>query len=112
MEVTANKHFSQILLSGVFLILLAIPIIMGYHPHSAEEDAFIDTVGAVKQYGFYLEDVSDKSGIRFMHQAPELDPEINPILPQVASMGASVAICDFNNDDWNDIYVTTSRVVA
>lgn len=112
MEVTVNKHFSQILLSGVFLILLAIPIFMGYHQHSAEKGAIIDTVGAAKQYGFYLEDVSDKSGIRFVHQSPELDPQINPILPQVASMGASVAICDFNNDDWNDIYVTTSKFGA
>ena len=44
-----------------------------------------------------------------MHQAPELDPRLNHIMPQVASMGASVSIVDFDHDGWPDIYVTTSK---
>ena len=47
-------------------------------------------------------------GIDFVHQAPTLDPKLNPIMPEVASMGASVSIVDFDRDGWPDIYVTNS----
>jgi hypothetical protein len=63
----------------------------------------------MKKYGFYLEEVSDESGVNFMHRSPRLDPRIDPILPIIASTGASVAVCDFDRDGWNDFYVTDSR---
>jgi len=34
-----------------------------------------------------------------------LDPKLDPIMPEVASMGASVSIVDFDRDGWSDIYV-------
>jgi hypothetical protein len=63
---------------------------------------------AMNRYGFFLQEVSKQSGVDFVHHSPALDPLIEPILPQIASMGASVSISDFNNDGWNDIYVTNS----
>jgi enediyne biosynthesis protein E4 len=106
-----NKgRFFRILIAVAFLALLALPIIMR-HVHSAPERNYRnrDTATALARYGFYLEEVSGTLGIQFTHQSPELDPLINPILPQIASMGASVSVCDFDNDGWNDFYTTTSR---
>ncbi len=57
----------------------------------------------------YLEEVSHAAGIDFVHQAPTLDAKLNPIMPEVASMGASVSIVDFDRDGWPDIYVTNSK---
>ena len=41
-----------------------------------------------------------------------LDPKLNGIMPEVASMGASVSIVDFDRDGWPDIYVTNSARAA
>ena len=64
---------------------------------------------ALEHFGFYLENVALASGLEFTHQSPRLDPKLQHILPQIASMGASVSIVDFNRDGWSDIYVTDSR---
>ena len=37
-------------------------------------------------------------------------PNSSPIMPEVASMGASVSIVDFDRDGWPDIYVTNSAI--
>ena len=55
------------------------------------------------------EEASGAAGVHFVHQAPTLDSRLNHIMPQVASMGASVSIVDFDHDGWPDIYVTTSK---
>ncbi len=65
---------------------------------------------SLSQKGFYLAPHNKDLGIDFIHQAPELDPKIKHIERQIASLGASVSICDFDNDGWNDIYFTNSRV--
>ena len=59
-------------------------------------------------YGFRLEEVSHASGIDFIHHAPKLDPKLDPIMPQIASMGAAVSVVDFDRDGWPDLYVTDS----
>jgi len=63
---------------------------------------------ALKRYGFALQEVAHQSGIDFTHHAPTLDHALDPIMPQVASMGASVTVADFDHDGWPDIYVTDS----
>src|SRR5699024_6210877 len=68
-----------------------------------------DDAAALERYGFNLEEVSSKIGIDFIHKSPKLDPILAPIMPIIASMGASVAVTDFNNDGWIDIYLTNSR---
>ncbi|MGA2420179.1 MAG: VCBS repeat-containing protein, partial [Candidatus Acidiferrum sp.] len=69
----------------------------------------LDLQTALARHGFYLQEVSHAAGVDFVHQAPTLDPRLDHIMPQVASMGASVSIVDFDRDGWPDIYVTTSK---
>jgi hypothetical protein len=47
--------------------------------------------GGDGRFGFHLQDVRAKSGVDFVHQPPEFDPQLGHIMPQVASTGASVA---------------------
>jgi hypothetical protein len=63
---------------------------------------------SLKKYGFYLDVVNKEAGIDFRHTPPDLDPRVKHIASQIASMGAAVSICDFDNDGWNDIYLTSS----
>ena len=47
-------------------------------------------------------------GIEFVHQAPTFDARLEHIMPQIAAMGAAVAVADFDRDGWQDFYVTNS----
>jgi enediyne biosynthesis protein E4 len=60
------------------------------------------------RHGFRLEESARRLGIDFLHQAPTFDARLEHIMPQVASMGASVAVADFDRDGWQDLYVTNS----
>ena len=64
---------------------------------------------ALRRYGFYLEETASQSGVEFTHRSPDLDPKLDHIMPQVASVGASVSVTDFNNDGWPDLYLTNSH---
>ena len=67
-----------------------------------------DQSGALARYGFALEEVARRSGVDFTHEAPIFDARLDHIMPQVASMGAAVAVADFDRDGWQDFYVTNS----
>jgi hypothetical protein len=60
------------------------------------------------RHGFRLEDVAVERGVRFTHKAPTFDARLAHIMPQVAAMGAAVAVADFDRDGWQDFYVTNS----
>lgn len=60
------------------------------------------------RHGFRLEESAQAMGAAFTHQAPVFDARLEHIMPQVAAMGASVAVADFNRDGWQDFYVTNS----
>ncbi|MCA9169407.1 MAG: CRTAC1 family protein, partial [Planctomycetales bacterium] len=60
------------------------------------------------RYGFQLTEAAQVSGVTFVHHPPAIDPRLDPIGPQVAAMGASVAVVDFDRDGWQDFYVTDS----
>ena len=62
----------------------------------------------LQRYGFVLQESSGASGIDFTHRAPRIDPRLDHIAPQVAAMGASVAVVDYDRDGWQDFYVTNS----
>ncbi|MEO8819990.1 MAG: CRTAC1 family protein [Ginsengibacter sp.] len=64
---------------------------------------------SLKKYGFYLEPDNKAANINFKHSSPDLDAKLKNIAPQIASMGASVSVVDFDNDGWNDIYFTNSK---
>ncbi|MQA28545.1 MAG: CRTAC1 family protein [Luteitalea sp.] len=63
---------------------------------------------ALARYGFQLEEGAARAGVAFLHQGPTFDRQLDHIMPQVASMGAAVAVADFNRDGWQDFYVTNS----
>ncbi len=59
-----------------------------------------------------LSEVAHQSGIDFVHQQATLDPKVAPIAPHIAALGACVSVTDVNNDNWPDLYFTTSRFGA
>jgi enediyne biosynthesis protein E4 len=105
-----ENRTAKFLLALFFLALLATPFAI--KQMSTRQVAVASTregkVAALTRHGFYLEDVAHAAGIDFVHRAPKLDPKLDPIMPQVASMGAAVSIVDFDRDGWPDIYVTNS----
>ena len=50
-----------------------------------------------------------RRGLDFTHEGPTLDPKLAHIMPQVASMGAGLAIVDVDADGHADLYVTNSK---
>jgi hypothetical protein len=60
------------------------------------------------RYGFQLVESAQALGVDFVHQAPTFDARLDHIMPQVASVGAAVAVADFDRDGWQDFYVTNS----
>jgi hypothetical protein len=102
------KKFTQPFLILLLFGLIAIPVYI-QNFYSGSEVVTMDKETSMKRYGFYFEEVAKKSGVDFVHQAPQLDKKLGNIMPQIASMGAGVSIVDFNNDGWPDIYLTNSQ---
>ena len=100
---------ARVVLGVFFMGLLATPFMIR-RISSRRQSAKIklDASEALSRHGFYLQEVSRAAGVNFIHHAPTLDPKLDGIMPQVASMGASVSIVDFDRDGWPDIYVTNS----
>jgi len=100
----------RLLLSLMFAGLLATPVVI--KRMSAQGGAGAAPGGgasALSRYGFSFEEVARAAGIDFMHHPPILDPKLAPIMPEMASLGASVSIVDYDRDGWPDIYVVDSR---
>jgi hypothetical protein len=105
-----REPVARIIVSIFFAGLLVTPAAMRWKSakSTAAAGSTFDRQAALKRHGFYLEEVSHSAGIDFVHQAPTLDPKLSGIMPEVASMGASVSIVDYDRDGWPDIYVTNS----
>ncbi|MCD9188522.1 MAG: CRTAC1 family protein [Pyrinomonadaceae bacterium] len=101
------KSFKQFTLIILFIGLLSIPFFVKKY-YVTEKKISIDKESAMKRYGFYFEEVAEKSGVNFSHSAPKLDTKVENIMPIIASMGAGVAVADFDKDGWNDFYLTNS----
>jgi hypothetical protein len=103
---------ARIILTIVFIGMLATPALMRRlsSQRGKPAAAHTDCQAALARYGFCFQEVSHQAGINFVHEAPILDPKLDGIMPEVASMGASVSIVDFDRDGWPDIYVTNSRI--
>jgi enediyne biosynthesis protein E4 len=104
-----NRPILRILLGAFFVALLVTPVVLKYlSDRQAATDAAPDSAAVMRRYGFSFHEVAKAAGIEFIHQAPRLDPKLDHIMPQVASMGAAVAIVDVDRDGWQDIYVANS----
>src|SRR5688500_6001741 len=101
-------RYARPALAVVFVAMLATPaVIRRFSGRAASSAAAEDSTGA--RYGFRLTEAARASGIQFVHEAPTLDPKLAHIMPQVASMGAAVAVADVDADGHPDLYVTNSR---
>lgn len=101
----------KVLLAIFFIGLLATPLMIRWQAaRKAAADAQMSAKVALERHGFYLQEVSRAAGVNFVHQGPTLDHKLDPIMPEVASMGAAVSIVDFDRDGWPDIYVTNSAI--
>src|SRR5277367_2168515 len=106
-----GTRIARILLGLFFIALLATPFaIKRISAGRTTDRSTTDAKTALARHGFYLQEVSHAAGIDFVHQSPKLDAKLDPIMPEVASMGASVSIVDFDRDGWPDIYVTNSAI--
>jgi len=102
------NRYAKPLLAIVFVALLATPfLIRRFGPRAPEQPAAGSD--ALARYGFKLTEVAKGAGIYFQHEGPTLDPKLNHIMPQVASMGAAVSIVDVDADGHNDLYVVNSK---
>jgi enediyne biosynthesis protein E4 len=102
------KRYGRLALGVVFVALLATPFLIRRFgarqgPHAAAG------VDARAQYGFRLTESAKAAGIDFVHQGPTLDAKLGHIMPQVASMGAAVAVVDVDRDGHVDLYVSNSK---
>jgi hypothetical protein len=98
------KIITIIIFAGLLIGTALSSVKRSFHPSDARQKEL-----SLKKYGFYLEPVNKETGIDFRHLCPQLDPKIKHIEPQIASMGASVSIVDYDKDGWEDIYFTNSR---
>ena len=99
----------RIVLMIIFGVMVMSPIIIKRRAARRETaKSALDVQTSLARHGFHLEEVSHAAGVTFTHQAPTLDHKLDHIMPEVASMGASVSIVDFDRDGWPDIYVTNS----
>jgi len=87
---------------------LAFPLVYKRMETRSRTTGAIDSSTALERYGFYFQESSQAAGIHFQHTSATLDPKLQHIMPQVASMGAAVSIVDFDRDGWPDIYVCNS----
>jgi hypothetical protein len=101
------KRYARPLLAVVFVAMLATPAMIRRFNAPATAPAAADDAGM--RYGFRLAESSGAAGVSFVHEAPTLDPKLSHIMPQVASMGAAVAVADVDADGHADLYVTNSK---
>lgn len=102
-----KRTILRTVLALVFVGLMAAPFLV-QHWSSGNGDA-LDRTTALERYGFVLDNVASEVGIDFTHEAPDLDPSLDHIMPEVAQVGASVSVADVDRDGYADLYVTNSK---
>ena len=104
-----KRRILGVVLCIFFIALIVTPVVIKrVSKRDAPHGAATTCATAIDRYGFCLQETSKAAGLDFTHQAPTLDPQLNHIMPEVASMGAAISIVDFDRDGWQDIYATNS----
>lgn len=106
--VAPERRYSKILVTILFVAMLCVPALVKEVRARRAGSFSADQAAVLKRYGFVLQESSGASGIHFQHSSPHLDPKLNHIMAQVASMGAAVSIVDYDGDGWPDIYLSNS----
>jgi hypothetical protein len=108
-----NQGIRRVSVYVFFVALLCVPPV--YRHFDLRRSTALPDAGAaalqaraIASYGFYLTESAEKAGIRFRHTSPHLDPKLDHIKEEVASMGAAVSVVDFDRDGLADFYVTNS----
>lgn len=104
-----KEHVKKSVVILIFLILVSIPFGMKKYDEFVNSEKFENRQEIIDRYGFFLEDVTDEIEVDFVHKRPIVDEKLDHIAPQIASMGASVSVTDFNNDGYQDFYLTNSE---
>lgn len=108
MVANGEKKLPKIITAVLFVGLLATTLL------SSQKNLFQGRIegnrerAALENYGFYLKPANQQLGVHFKHQMPDLDPKVAHIAKQIGAMGASVSVCDYDKDGWNDFYLTNS----
>src|SRR5215468_11998144 len=97
----------RIILTVFFIGLLLTPFVIKRFS-AGKEVTTANVSTALARYGLSFAESARASGINFTHTAPKLDPKLDHIMPQIASMGAAVSIVDFDRDGLQDIYLSNS----
>jgi len=105
-----SNHLPRIIVSVVFFGSLVGVEIANQKYAARPIGTPVQIADAIKRYGFHLDEIGKAAGIDFVHHAPVLDAKLGPIMPEVASMGAAVSICDFDHDGLPDVYVCDSTI--
>lgn len=93
---------------ALLVSLIAATLLLKHGTSSSSSTIEIDTTAARQRYGFYFKEVAKAIGIDFVHTVPTFDRRLAHIMPQIASIGASVSVVDFDRDGWYDLYLTNS----
>jgi hypothetical protein len=105
----------RLILGVLLLALLATPLVIRNYRRAivqapAATGSSPEQVAARRaQYGFQFTESAKAAGLDFVHEGPTLDAKLAHIMPQVASMGAGLAIVDVDADGHADLYVTNSK---
>ena len=93
------NRYARLVLVVIFAGLLATPFLIRRvgRPVEAPSSVHADPLA---QYGFRLTESAKAAGLDVVHDGPTLDAKLSHIMPQVASMGAAVAVADFDRDGW------------
>ncbi len=97
---------ARVAVTTLFGAILAAMWWLDHGAHSGSGTTLAPTLG------FRLRETAQQHGIDFTHRATTLDPKLDNIAVQIAAVGASVAVGDFDADGWSDIYTTSSRFGA
>jgi len=100
---------ARLFVAVLFVGLLTAPILYKrVMAHRQAVQVANQDAATLASYGFWLQESAKASGVNFQHRAPKLDPKLNHIMEQIASMGAAVSVVDFDRDGWDDFYLTNS----